>query len=113
MNTFRRWIPVVALGSSLVFAGLACSDEPDDESTFNIGQNDTNDKNDNQKNAPDEDALQLQGQMVPAAGTSMSDEFTLSGQVVPGYEPTEAESDSFQLEWEPPTVTETSDNEDG
>ncbi len=114
MRTLHRWLPILALGLSLVVTGLACSDGPGDESTLNVDQDDTNDNDDNQNNQDndqDEDSLQLQGEMVPAAGTSLSDNFTLSGHVVPSYEPTEAESESYQLAWEPPTVTETSDDE--
>ena len=109
IRNLHHWFPALALGSMLVLAFAACSKDHED-STWNVDENDgENDGENNGENADpgDDEALQLQGEVVPSAGTSLSDDFTLSGQVAPGYEPTEAESQDYRLQLEPPTVTET------
>ncbi len=49
--------------------------------------------------------LRLQGQLVPGGGYSMSNSFTVSGHLAPGWREQTSTSASFRLELSPPTTT--------
>lgn len=103
MNRLRLLVPVLALCTTVALVVTGCSDEPEEPGGLNVEEPDNDDEENDQEE--DEDGLQLQGELVPAGQTALGEELTLSGHIVPGYERTGAESESYQLELEPAPIT--------
>lgn len=104
MSGRRLLATVLVLISSIAWGVTACSDEPGDKQGLNVEEQENDEDEDNdedEENDEDAEGLQLQGELVPAGGTALGDEFTLSGHVVPGYDRKSAESESYQLQWKP------------
>jgi hypothetical protein len=99
--------PTIALSLIVVMisAGgtLACSGEPGEDPGFELEEELENQNNQNQKNDEEEPTLQLQGQLAPAGGLAISDEFTLSGELQPVFEARVSSSEEFRLELASPT----------
>ncbi len=53
---------------------------------------------------PDDEGLVLQGHLAPSGGMSMSNSFTLSGELAPNMPGTSSSSSSFVLEQTPPIL---------